>query len=559
MAGLSKSSLFKNIILGIINQRYYNTVYVNKLSSTGEIYQGVSFPNNNTYDVEIPAFKNGIMIKVKSIVDYDFRINDVVYVGFIDGDRQKPVILNYASYDTATGTFYDIGDLFFMDYYYHNAGRTNWNSYPMKRQLPKGVGQIHKELPTGEQLGLTGASESFRLFGYPKVYSLPNLEQYGDTLPAEFIKWDSQSIGIFNNIRYSYNAFWYDSAYHQFNYDYNNYTRIERSALSIALYTKDIAGYTATKTYETEIIYGEETECLKKITWQIYNWDNEIIDTIEYEFTYPQIFSEIALPDGFLSFEIKASTDGKIYISLIFVNLLGGTSLLSDEEECCYFYNNEEWVKVGGCEYKNYFIFNHRTFISGEGYKLLGPVYPTFYNFGNSYILSWKKDYSNPILDGYGYIENWADLGCSKIEDIEKDDIIFTHYTGNLPYNLNICSNNYYGFAYGGLNNKDLTYTIYDIDKEIEDTETITLPLSDNSSNFQIKEQVITDDNIVYFVYHDVSNSKIGVIGIDIIENEVYFSYETDCSSFPTSQKLYHYGSYIGFNNGANWVIIKGE
>jgi hypothetical protein len=125
-------------------------------------------------------------------------------------------------------------------------------------------------------------------------------------------------------------------------------------------------------------------------------------------------------------------------------------------------------------------------------------------------------------------------------------------------FTLPSCSNSDNSFKYISISGKTITYKVININKT-ETDKTIILPLSANSASFQIKESVITNDNIVYFVYHDLTNSKIGIIGIDIIENKIYFSYETDCSSFPISQKLYHYGSFIGFNNGTNWVVIKGE
>lgn len=411
-------------------------------------------------------------------------------------------------------------------YYYHNAGRTNWVRGINKNFSPKGTGQVYKTFDAGEAIGL---AEGGKLFGYPKVYSLPSCDQTGEDLPATFIAWDGNSIGVKDGVRYA-------SGYL---YNYNNYTRTSAYTPGFQ-YLFDIAGYTETKTYETEIIYGEESECLKKITWNIYNWSNEIIDTIEYEFTYPQVFSFVAQPDGYLSSSLKASVDGKIYISLVFFNLLTGDSFPVDMEEVCYFYNNGEWEQIGNCQYKsNPFS---RYFTSGEGYKIEG----FWSNFGDEHIIAYAKDYSNPILSPSSIIEDWNNLGYVKISSFE---ILGSFW--NFP------SNNIYGFHFVSLTNKDMDYKVYNIEENTDTDKTITLPLSANSTNFQIKESVITDDNIVYFVYHDLTNSKIGIIGIDIIENLVYYSYEENCTSFPTNQKLFHYGSYIGFKTQNNWKIIN--
>lgn len=411
-------------------------------------------------------------------------------------------------------------------YYYHNAGRTNWVKGTTKAFIPKGNGQVYKTFDAGEAIGL---AEGGKLYGYPKVYSLPSCDQTGEDLPAEFIAWDGNSVGVKDGVRYA----------NGYLYNYNDYTRTSAYTPNIQ-YLFDIAGYTEIKTYETEIIYGEETECLKKMTWNIYDWNGDIIKTIEYEFTYPQIFSFVAQPDGYLSSSLKASTDNKIYIFLIFCNLLTGSSFPVDMEEVCFFYNNGEWEQIGNCQYKSNLL--SRYFTSGDGYKIVG----FWSNFGDEHIIAYAKDYSNPILSPSSIIEDWNGLGYVKISSFEI-----------LGSFCNFPSNNIYGFHFVSLTNKDMNYKIYNIEENTDADKTITLPLSANSSNFTIKESVITDDNIVYFVYHDLTNSKIGVVGLDIIENKVYYSYETDCASFPAIQKLYHYGSYIGFNNGESWVIIE--
>jgi hypothetical protein len=74
-------------------------------------------------------------------------------------------------------------------------------------------------------------------------------------------------------------------------------------------------------------------------------------------------------------------------------------------------------------------------------------------------------------------------------------------------------------------------------------------------------QMVVTNDLVYYFVYEDHQNNKIGVLGIDLLEQSVHYHYQQDVENnqWPTIQKLFFYGDFIGFNAGDAWKIVRSK
>ena len=82
---------------------------------------------------------------------------------------------------------------------------------------------------------------------------------------------------------------------------------------------------------------------------------------------------------------------------------------------------------------------------------------------------------------------------------------------------------------------------------------------SDSTSTFGFENCVITDDNIIYFIYEDHTNAKIGVLGLDLINKSMYYHYQQDVTgdAWPATQKLFFYGGCMALNCGDAWKILN--
>ena len=451
-------------------------------------------------------------------------------------------------------------------YYYHNAGRTNWVKAATKAFIPKGNGQVYKTFDAGEAIGL---AEGGKLYGYPKVYSIPSLDQTGEDLPEDFTAWGSSSVGVKDGVRY-------DNVYNgKTTYDYAEYVK------TVSTYPFETVVEDGRLTFDIDVAYTTvylDNPSSPYAYTVIYDFDYYCIRSyvVRLDVAYRVFVFEVYAIDGtlaqreYLSAPFNASildyhkncfwSNGKLYAT---VDYQTETAERYIDNLNSYFFNGSEWTKTGFLN-----VSYNGNYISGSGCR----IGLTGASSSLGYILGRQAGDEKLLLPVYDYTAtpSYMSIGttsgfrnyfpCSGYAIAPSTEIVLTGGWAQdiltYPFSFN-CSNEAYCVKLNqSLTGKTMSYSVYGLNNTVAD-KTITLPLSANSSSFQIKESVITDDNIVYFVYHDITNSKIGVIGIDIIENLVYYSYETSCTSFPASQKLFHYGSYIGFNNGANWVIIN--
>jgi len=355
------------------------------------------------------------------------------------------------------------------------------------------------------------------LYGYPKVYSLPSCDQTGEDLPTTFTEWNPASVGIKSAERY-------DNVNGKTIYNYIAYTKTE------TLYSFPNIVVDGRLTFDIDVAY----------TWA-FLYTASIAYTLIYDFNYYCIRSysvdldrayrvfvfEVYAIDGtlaqreYLSAPFNDSilayykncfwSNGKLYATADYQTATANPSI---DNLNSYFFNGSEWIKTGFLNVS----YPSGNYISGSGYRVgltgtyLGNILGV--QAGDEKLLLPVYDYTaTPTYMSIGATSGFRNyFPCSGYAIAPSTEIVLTGGWSQdiltYPFFFN-CSNESYCVKLNqSLTGKTMSYSVYGLNNTVAD-KTITLPLSANSSSFQIKESVITDDGVVYFVYHDLTNSKI--------------------------------------------------
>lgn len=540
-----------------------------------ELFTGVITAVNSigNYDVKIMPRDHEIS-GIAFFGNVQLQVDDVVKIGYIDHDPQKPVILGFGNSANTNITIVDETETETTAfkkclYYLHNWANTSMVTFTGS-DLPQTLsGEIHHEFPTGEEPGFCDGNF---IYGNKKSYSIDDNNNISEAIDYTSSDYFSDIPTLIQNpdklSRYEQNILLYDAFFGETwvshisgGYRYRAFAT-DNSPYRCQLLKDDLStgGKTFSNTYYSAPglwfgVLANETFGLVKLTksgstntgslgaWSDWNNPNLHSATKTGSRTYQTLYSVLKKANGIYTIDwIFADKGAWPYPTDQFYKTSGSWSQIMSGVDSGF--------NIAPDSMGNGNLFK-REWSSGCPRKYnqnIPPTWATFEEEGNG------SDYTLTGGTGWYYICN----STTRFSYLRSENRSTYFPAGQMKYFL-------------------LDYRL-----QIKSTKTVTLPFSSNDLELfafdgdtlkqsQFENRVwrgyernlflITTDNFVYFPYEDRQNNKIGVLGIDTTNNEIVYHYQQDVvsSQWPGAfeQKLWCYGKFLAFNAGDCWKIIK--